>query len=83
VPCPTGVTFDGTSLNAVVDPVTGAILFDSGCDLVGSNLMGQQLYAVRPDGTGLRQLTNFCAMTVEPDGTVDVELPGPFAYSMR
>ena len=38
---------------------------------------------MRPDGTGLRQLTNARGMTTDPDGTVHVELPGPFAYAHR
>jgi hypothetical protein len=35
---------------------------------------------MRPDGSGLRQLTNARGMTTDPDGTVHVEIAGPFAY---
>jgi hypothetical protein len=35
---------------------------------------------MRPDGSGLRQLTNARGMTTDPDGTVHVEVPTPFAY---
>ncbi len=36
---------------------------------------------MRPDGTGLRQLTDARGMTNDPDGTVHVELAGPFGYT--
>jgi len=62
------------------DPMTGAIVFPSSCDpFVGMNPNGSQLFAVYPDGTGLQQLTDTSGFTTEADGTVDVELPGPFA----
>src|SRR5207249_5386786 len=64
------------------DLMTKAVVFDSACDPVGANPFGEQL-AMRPDGTGLRQLTNARGMTTDPDGTVHVEIPGPFAYSSR
>ena len=62
------------------DPVTKAVVFDSNCDPLGSNENGYQVFAMWPDGTGLRQLTDAAGMTTSPDG-VRVELPGPFAYS--
>jgi hypothetical protein len=62
------------------DPITGTVLFASSCDPAGGNPFGQQLFAIGPDGTGLRQLTNARGMTTDPDGTLHVELPGPFAY---
>jgi len=37
---------------------------------------------VRPDGSGLRQLT-FVRGVVRGTDTVTVELPGPFAFSVR
>jgi hypothetical protein len=58
------------------------VLFSSSCDPVGGNPFGNQLFAMRPDGTGLRQLTNAGGMTTDPDGTVHVELPGPVVYSI-
>ena len=62
------------------DPLTRTLLFDSSCDPLGLGAATQQLYAVRPNGTGLRQLTNYRGLTCE-DGAVSVELPGPIAYS--
>ena len=64
------------------DRITGTVLFASSCDPVGGNPFGDQLFAMRPDGTGLRQLTNARGMTTDPDGTVHVELPGPEVYSI-
>ena len=63
-----------------LDRITGTVLFSSSCDPVGGNPFGDQLFAMRPDGTGLRQLTNARGMTTDPDGTVHVELPGPVVY---
>jgi hypothetical protein len=63
-----------------VDQVTGTVLLSSSCDPIGANPFGDQIFAMRPDGTGLRQLTNARGMTTEADGTVHVEMPGPFAY---
>ena len=64
-----------------LDPLTGAVLFPSSCDPLGANPFGEQLFAMRLDGTGLRQLTNLRGMTTDPDGTIHVELPGPAAYT--
>jgi len=36
---------------------------------------------MRPDGLGLRQLTDAAGYTSNPDGSIRVELAGPFAYS--
>jgi cysteine-rich repeat protein len=63
------------------DPVTEAVIFDSACDPLGANRDGDQLFAMRPDGSGLRQLTGTSGITTNPDGSIRVELPGPFAYS--
>jgi hypothetical protein len=63
------------------DPVTKAVVFDSTCDPFDSNPFGDQAFALRPDGSGLRQLTDAAGFTTNPDGSVRVELPGPFAYS--
>src|SRR5262245_28031469 len=70
-------------LGVVPDRVTGTMLFGSSCDPVGGNPFGDQIFAMRPDGSGLRQLTATPGLTVDPDGTVRVELPGPFAYARR
>jgi hypothetical protein len=67
----------------VQDAVTGAIVFDTSCDPFGLAPVSQQVYAMRPDGSGFRQLTTYRGTTVSPDGTVTVELPGPIAYSAR
>src|SRR5262249_10556212 len=45
------------------DPVTKTIVFYSTCDPFGTNPNGGQLFAMRPDGSGLRQLTNARGMT--------------------
>ena len=63
------------------DPVTNAVVFDSSCDPLGANATGGQVFAMRPDGSGLRQLTEASGVTMNPDGSIRVELPGPFAYS--
>jgi hypothetical protein len=62
------------------DRITGTVVFASSCDPVGGNPFGDQIFAIAPDGTGLRQLTATRGMTTDPDGTVRVEMPGPFAY---
>jgi len=61
------------------DSSTGAILFNSGCDPLGTNPRGGAIFAVNPDGTGLRQLTD--TRGVVRDGSdLLVEFPGPFAF---
>jgi hypothetical protein len=68
------------NLSTTGDPVTGTVLFSSSCDPVGANPFGAQIFAMRPDGSGLRQLTNARGMTTDANGTVHVEIAGPFAY---
>jgi hypothetical protein len=63
------------------DPVTKAVVFESSCDPLDANPNGGQLFAMRPDGRGLRQLTDASGITTSADGSLRVELPGPFAYS--
>jgi hypothetical protein len=84
-PSPEGCVFQPPgcgilNLSTTGDQVTGTALFVSSCDPVGSNPFGGQIFAMRRDGTGLRQLTNARCMTTDPDGTVHVEIAGPFAY---
>jgi len=67
----------------IQDPVTRTLVFISSCDPLGRNPYGGQLFAMRPDGSGLRQLTASPGLVIEADGTVDTELPGPFWYSGR
>jgi hypothetical protein len=43
------------------------------CDPLGSNPYGVQMFAMRPDGSGLRQLTAARGLVGEADGTVSVE----------
>jgi hypothetical protein len=71
--CPIGPIFQ--------DRVTKTIVFYSACDPFGTGTYGGQVFSVRPDGTGLRQLTAMRGLVREADGTVSVELPGPVAYS--
>jgi hypothetical protein len=61
--------------------VTEAVVFDSSCDPLGTHSVGEQIFAMRPDGQGLRQLTDAAGVTTNPDGTFSAELPGPYAYS--
>jgi hypothetical protein len=71
-----------TTSGPVPDRVTGTVLFGSSCDPVGRNPFGDQLFAMRPDGSGLRQLTSARGLTTDPDGTLRFEIVGPFAYSL-
>jgi hypothetical protein len=65
----------------VQDPVTKAIVFNTGQNpLRLGNPYDDQIFAMGPDGNGLRQLTDAAGTTLTPDG-VGVESPGPFAYS--
>jgi hypothetical protein len=61
-------------------PETQTLVFDSSCDPLGTNPAGDQIFVMRPDGSGLRQLTAVSGVVTAADGSVDVELPGPFAY---
>jgi hypothetical protein len=58
------------------------VLFVSSCDPLARNPDGEQIFGMRPDGTGLRQLTSFRGVE-ESDGSVNVELPGPVRYAAR
>ncbi|MBZ5559304.1 MAG: hypothetical protein LAO77_18685 [Acidobacteriia bacterium] len=63
------------------DPRTRMLVFDSTCDPLGTNNhFGAQIFAMHPDGSGLRQLTQTQGVVTQPDGTVTRELPGPSAY---
>jgi hypothetical protein len=57
-------------------------VFDGYCNLFG-NPVDQQLFAMRPDGSGLRQITDYRGLEIANDGRVTVELGGPNAYSER
>jgi len=71
------------NLSTTVDEATGTVLFSSSCDPVGANPFGEQIFAMRPDGSGLRQLTDARGMTEDPDGSVHVEVASPFAYQSQ
>lgn len=62
------------------DARTGTLVFYSSCDPFGTNPNGGQLFAMRPDGTGLRQLTAVRGLVRQADGSAAVELPGPYVY---
>ena len=72
------------------DAVTKAVIFNTAqdplhlgarrADPTVYSYSDDQIFAVRPDGTGLRQLTDAAGFTTGPDGSIRVELPGPFAY---
>ena len=62
------------------DPATRTVAFRSSCDPFGANPDGDQLFAIRPDGSGLRQLTQARGLSIDSEGRVSVELPGTFAY---
>jgi len=56
------------------------VVFSSTCDPITGSSNGNDVFAMRFDGSGLVQLTRTHGSTIEEDGTVDVELPGPFGY---
>jgi len=67
-----------------LDLITGALMFASTCDPVGSNPNGiEQLFAMRPDGSGLTQLTQMPGMIQHADGSLDVETAGPACVPAR
>jgi hypothetical protein len=59
------------------DSETQTLVFESTCDPLGTNPAGHQIFAMRADGTGLRQLTGLRGVVDGADGSIDVELPGP------
>jgi hypothetical protein len=76
----TGCTIEPFSL--LPDRLTGTLAFGSSCDPLGRNRFGSQIFSMRPDGSGLRQLTATRGRTIDPDGTLHVEIPGPLAYQV-
>jgi hypothetical protein len=56
------------------DQQTGTIFFLSSCDPLGQNPNnGRQLFAMQPDGSGLRQVTNARGLFYGEDGALEVE----------
>lgn len=66
-----------------IDSETGSLVFRWSCDPFGLSPTGSQLFAMRPDGSGFRQLTAYAGLRDEPDGGKSVELPGPVVFSTR
>ena len=67
-----------------LDLITGALMFGSTCDPVGRNPQDmEQLFAMRPDGSGLNQLTQMRGMIQHADGSIDVEMVGPARIPAR
>jgi hypothetical protein len=64
-----------------LDGATGTLVFFSSCDPFGANPYGDQMFAIRVDGTQLRQLTHARGLVREPDGTVSSENVGPVGSS--
>src|SRR5262249_37227210 len=62
------------------DRANHTIVLNSSCSPFGTNPNGYEVFAVRPDGTGLRQLTTTSGYRTFPDGSIEVENPGPTAY---
>ena len=62
------------------DRRTRTLLFGSTCDPLGQNPNGAQIFAIQPDGRGLRQLTDLRGLVQEADGTYSGTLPGDWAY---
>jgi hypothetical protein len=64
------------------DAASGYLGFGSQCDPFGRNPYGEQIFSLRPDGSGLRQTTSFRGRELLPDGGVHVELGGPVAQAV-
>ena len=62
--------------NAVQDSVNGTVVFDSSCDAFRLGSLGHEIFAMRPDGTGFRQLTATRGFREEADGSVFDEQVG-------
>jgi hypothetical protein len=63
------------------DPKSGTLVFHSSCDPLGSNPTGDAVFAMRPDGTGLQQITFTRGRVMEGSSEI-VELPGPYGYRL-
>ena len=81
VGCSTGPPPGCHVLFAQQDREMRTVLFESSCAPFGRRPPGNQIFAMRPDGSALRQLTHTRGARGEPDATFVVEMPGPFAYS--
>ena len=83
VPCGRFVdVFTCDQIVGVQDAVTDAIVFAAPCGGLRDSAFADQLFAIRPDGrSGVRQLTTARGCVTNDDGSVTVEMPGPFGYS--
>jgi hypothetical protein len=78
-PSPEGCRVDfNRSFKPSQDPHTGTIFFTSTCDPFGQNPNGRQLFAMQPDGSGLRQLTNARGVFNGEGGALEVETVSVF-----
>ena len=48
--------------------------------VMAADLLIALLFAIRPDGSGLRQITRARGVVIDTSDAAEVELPGPFAY---
>jgi hypothetical protein len=62
------------------DRATGSLILNSSCDPLGTNPAGEQIFAMRPNGSGLRQITQARGVVIDTPDVYEVELPGPVAY---
>ena len=62
------------------DPRSRTLVFYSSCDPFGTNPNGGQIFAMRPDGSGLHQLTDARGLVHEGPDVYTGDLPGPWAY---
>jgi Tol biopolymer transport system component len=62
------------------DRATGSILIDSSCHPLGTSPTANQVYVMRPDGSGLRQITRARGVVADTPDVIEVELAGPIAY---
>jgi hypothetical protein len=62
------------------DPRSRTLLFYSDCDPLGTNPNGGQIFAMRSDGSGLRQLTDAQGLVKEAPGAFSGDIPGLWAY---
>lgn len=70
----------GFAFASGLDRRTGALIFDSTCNPFGTTPVGRQVYIIRPDGSGLRELTHTSGLVVGGDGSTRTELPQFWAY---
>src|SRR5262249_14414276 len=77
---PAGPCFSSNQ-KGTLDPRGQTGVFDSSCDAFDTGAVGEQLFAIDLHTSRLVQLTQARGCAVGPDGSLTVELPGPFAYS--